>query len=520
MNHQSDEPHCGKDAPWQCGGFLPKSYLFSIDPVEPTPANLREIPLPSGHLFLSPDYYCCVRHWGSGFMALIGHCIDLAEPSNDEAAIVLELLRRATEEGIDAMLAHIDDLFGRFAAVCRVAGDWCVFADACATRTVYFAEDRPAIASHSTMLGDLIGGTPRMEIFQHYWCALPGNASPVAGVRVLPANFALDLASRRMRRFWPRTDRNERAPAVLIDELDRLLDTAANAVAARWKPILSLTAGLDSRLSLSVYHRMPDLVAFTYHRDQRDTTDVEVARRLCERLGIEHRRLVPVEYRCARRAYELIEAIPDCTFDKSVAPIYLDGFQGNDPAVIHVRSSLAEIGRAFWRYHPGMPTTIDPDNWTQVSLARATIGLPKREEAADYMRREMRRFFQAVGYASIDPRSPEIRGYDVWDLVYMEHRMSTWHAQALLGSDMTFDTSILFNSRRILDLLMAVPLPDRRNATLFRMIIARRCPQLSDIPINPRPRRTFGQLAAGAYRQVKRRVRLVQALETRLRLRH
>jgi hypothetical protein len=356
-----------------------------------------------------------------------------------------------------------------------------------------------------------------MDVFRHYWCGLPGNASPVPGVRALPANFVLDPATRTMRRFWPRSPRQERSVQEVINDVDAILRKTAEATAARWKPALSVTAGLDSRLTLSMYHDLPDIVAFTYHRDSADSTDVEVARRLCERLGIEHRPLLPVDRNRGESAYQLIEAIPDCTFDKNVVPIYLSAFQDSNNGVIHVRSSLAEVGRAFWRYHPGMPTTIDSTNWIQVSLAKSTADLPGRAEAADYMRTEMRRFFSTVGYDSVDPHAPEILGYDVWDLVYMEHRMSTWHAQALSGSDMAFDTSILFNSRRLLDLLMSVPLPDRRNATLFRKIIARRCPQISDIPVNPRPRRTFNQLAAGAYRQLKRRAGFVRAIESRLR---
>jgi hypothetical protein len=510
-------PSDGIDLRWRWDGFLPKSYLFSIEPVASRPANLLEVSVPCGQLFVSPDYACCVQRSGSSFIALIGYCIDLENPGGTEADIVSSLLQRAMRDGIDAMLAHTDDLFGRFAVICHIGDDWRAFGDACATRTIYFAEDLSAVASHSTILGDLIGTKPRMEIFRHYWCALPGNASPCAGVRVVPANFMLDLATRKLHRFWPRSPRQERSVSDVFDEVDGILGRTAQAVAARWKPAISLTAGLDSRLSLSVFHGVHDLAAFTYHRDRQDTTDVEIAHRLCQRLGIPHRQLPLVDRSRAESAYRLIEAIPDCTFDKHVAPIYLSAFPESNNAVIHVRSSLAEVGRAFWRYHPGMPTTLDPSNWVHVSLAKSTADLPKRAEAAAYLHEEMRRFFAMVGYDSVDPRSPEIMGYDVWDLAYMEHRMSTWHAQALSGSDMAFDTSILFNSRRLLDLMMSVPLQDRRKATLFHRIIARRCPPIADIPVNPRPRRTLGQLAAGAYRQLKRRTGLVRAIETRFR---
>jgi hypothetical protein len=84
---------------------------------------------------------------------------------------------------------------------------------------------------------------------------------------------------------------------------------------------------------------------------------------------------------------------------------------------------------------------------------------------------------------------------------------------------MAFDTAILFNSRRVLDLLLAAPLADRKNATLLRAILAARCPEIADIPINPRPRRTVGQLFAGACRQTMRRAKVLRSIEQRLRSR-
>jgi hypothetical protein len=513
MSGRPDEPIGTEATLWGWDGFLPRSYLFSADPLAIKPRSLREVAVPRGHLFVSPDYECCVQRLGTSLIILIGHCVDLSEPEKREADIAASLLQQAQHDGIDRMLVQTDDLFGRFAVICHIAGQWHAFADACATRTIYFAEDRAAIASHSTLLGELTGAAPRADIFRHFWCALPGNASPVEGVRILPANFVLDLGTRTIRRFWPRRARVERTTSDVVDEVDSLLGKAADAVVARWKPALSLTAGLDSRLSLSVYHGFRELLTFTYERHSDDTRDFEVARELSRRLGIEHRRLPPVDRSRAQKAYEMADRIVDCAIDRNIAPICLSGLQDIDEPLIHVRSSLAEIGRAFWRYHPGMPTRFDPSNWMQVALAKSKIDLPHRQKAIALMRDEMPRFFSTVGYDSLDPRSPEIMGYDAWDLAYVEHRMSTWHGPALLAYDMISDTSIIFNFRRLLELLLSVPLPDRRQAALFRAIIKRRCPQISGVPINPRPRRSIGQLMTGVYRQLKRRTRLIQAVE-------
>lgn len=496
---------------WAEGEFLPRSFLFSTDPLPQTPAGLQEVKLPQGVLFISPDYACSVGEAETAVVALIGYCFDLRRPDDNEAQLSRRLAELAHRSGLAAMLEDAEDLVGRFAAICRVGERWHVFNDACATRSVFYAEGRPIIASHAMILGELMGEHPRRDLFKHYWCSLPGNLTPVAGVRVMPANFALALESRQLRRFWPRLERRERPAAEVVDELEDVLARTAAATAARYRPALSLTAGLDSRLSLSVYRQVPELVAFTYDRGEHDRTDVEIAARICERLKIEHRRLLPVDRFQAEDMYRVFEAIPEGSFDKSVYPIYAAAFTPNQ--YIHVRSSCAGVGRAFWRKHPGMATTMEPASWIPVSLRRGDEDLPLKEAAADLMREEMGRFFSTLGYDLSTPRAPTMLGYDLWDLVLIEHRLSTWHGPGLLGADAVFDTAILFNSRPVLDLLLAPPLAERKKGTLWHTIIARRLPEIADIPTNPRPARTFGQLFAGAYRQAKRRSNLIRSIE-------
>jgi len=108
-------------------------------------------------------------------------------------------------------------------------------------------------------------------------------------------------------------------------------------------------------------------------------------------------------------------------------------------------------------------------------------------------------------------------GYDAWDLFYWEHRMSTWHAQVLLGSDFAFDTTIIFNSRRILTLLLSAPRNERRKATLFREFIRRRCPEIKDVPINPRGIRDWRRLLLLAYRRARGRVAFIRILDHSIR---
>ncbi|WP_046868959.1 hypothetical protein [Microvirga massiliensis] len=473
---------------------------------------MNDVSVPLGHLQISPDYRCHIAAAEASFLVLIGHCIDLQTPHVSESEIACTLLHTALQGGIEMMLTSSDHLVGRYTAICYAHGKWTVFNDACATRSTYFAEDLSIIASHSTILGEILDREPRTQLFRHYRYSLPGNASPVPRVRVLPANFALDLSSGRLTRFWPREERVERSVEELIDPLERVLVGTADAIASRWTPAVSLTAGIDSRTSLAAFRHIPSTVPFTYDRDAIDAVDVKVAGELCRSLGFEHRRLSVVGREEAPSIYAAVEAMPDYKHFDEASAIYVKAFSGHN--YVHVRSNLAEIGRAFWRKHPVMPTRFSASNWIDIATHQHRRSEPLRQEAVQYMLHEMEAFLDLAGYNVSDPANPLLLGYDGWDLVYWEHRMSTWHAQVLLGSDFAFDTNIIFNSRRALSLLLAAPLKDRIKASLFHEFTNRRCPEIRNIPINPRATpRSLEDLVLGAYRRIRRRVPVLRSLD-------
>jgi len=389
---------------------------------------------------------------------------------------------------------------------------WTVFNDACATRSTYFAEDADIIASHSTLIGRALGREARKELFRHFRYGLPGNVSPVAGVRVLPANFSLDLQSKKLTRFWPRRYRIERSVEELISPLEDVLTRTADAIATRWTPALSLTAGIDSRTTLAAFSHIPSTVPFTYYRGPDDTTDIDIADMLCRSAGFKHRLLAVVGRSDAPSIYDAADAMSDYKHFDEASAIYFKAFsRGN---YIHVRSNLAEIGRAFWRRHPVMPTRFGADNWIDVATHQERQGEPLRRQAMQYMQDEMKAFIDLAGYDLSDPFNPSLLGYDAWDLVYWEHRMSTWHAQVLMGSDFAFDTQIIFNSRAVLDLLMSAPLKDRAKASLFHQFIERRSPDFRNIPINPRSSyRSIEDYVLGVYRRLRRRVPILRSLD-------
>ena len=466
---------------------------------------------PRGQLSVSPDYQCTAQGDETAFVILVGYCFDLRSIERSEADIAMDLLRKGVGEGIDSMLADTDDLVGRYTAICFTGKRWVVFNDAGAMRSTYFAEDAPIIASHSSIIGDLQGRAPRRELFRHYCFGLPGNASPVEGVRVIPPNFELDLESRQLRRFWPRNPRIERPSKVLIGPLVEVLTRTAGGIARRYPPALSLTAGIDSRTTLACFQHVKATVTFTYLAGTDAEVDASIAQKLAAGLGMQHRVLPLVENASGKALTAEVSSLVDFKHLPDLTACYRSAFGGGN--FIHVRSNLGEIGRAFWRKHPVMPKRFAATNWPDIATDRRRAREPLRDVAVEYMREQMHAFIQLAGYDVSDPRNPQLLGYDGWDLVYWEHRMATWHSQLLLGSDYVFDTAVIFNSRRALELLLSAPFAERLNSKLFHMTIEQLIPQVSDIPINPRIRRR--SVLVQLYRRLRRRSALLQAIDRR-----
>jgi hypothetical protein len=452
---------------------FPRSFLFSNHdgPGERVTGGwLARCPLVETHT---------ARHmWSRSFVTILGYAIDLDRPDwreHDIAGHWLAIGRKS----IDDMLAATDTILGRFTAICRIDGQWIVFNDAGATRTTYFTPGaRFWLASHSSLIAEQTGAED-IRAFAHAGrYGLVGNHAPFAGVRVLPPNFWLDPISGRLTRFWPRRDRKEVSVADAYPAFERLLLHSAEQISERWPPAVSLTAGLDSRVSFAAFRRIPNALFFTYRSAPIHITDVNVAREICRRYDRPHRYIPAPPGATKSPVSRLLAKLVDERHAKSVAAGYFRCFA--DGPRIHVRSNLAEIGQTFWWKKrilcAGRPFTAE----TAVRLCAVRNPSPAAVSAfAEYL--------DLLAYDTSDPYNPVLNGYDAWDLYYLEHRMATWHGPLLLGSDVAFDTAILFNSRALIETMLSVDLATRREGVLFKRFITDHAPALTDIPFNPEP---------------------------------
>lgn len=474
-----------EDLPWRgdCSDLLwARGFLLTAHAHRTPVAHWRRKRLGDRWLSWDPRTPIAVAGVGTSWVALLGRAIDLDGYSTDTAAITSALLQ-ARLRSREALLDRIDALSGRYVVI--DGDEHAAFAqtDAAGMRALFYQTDAssPCVASHAGLVAEHIGAGPsafpdpeRLRETEHAY-ALPGRATPFAGVVMLTPNTELDLVEGVVRRCFPREEQERRTTGDVVDAVLPLLRGQLAALTETDRLEVSLTAGLDSRTTLALTRPFADrLVYFTYDPvELQDSSrrgvehDVAIATELAARFGLDHHRIEVKSYKPA----EPLRSVMERNSPRSSYPGLAAAHRDHTPERgLHLRSNLYEIGRAFYRSKREQPTVLKPGYMASLLTKRRSRSAPIREAFAEY-----------VGATGFDEAQ---RLYDPMDLFYWEHRSGMWLNAHLTESDIAFDTFILVNSRLVYRLLLSAPLEDRITGAVFLELIRRNWPEVLDMPVN------------------------------------
>lgn len=460
-----------------CRGFA----MWKDRPCQ-VPSTYQTLQLPSGHIFAHDQVVetSLATTPDGNWMLLSGGAVDVASGEARPSQLVRKLLA-ALAVSEEAFFDGLDLLSGRFVIAYCLGGKVRVLHDACGTRSVFHSiGPEPIVASHFKLVADALGAGPSaiaVAGLPHRY-GYPGRGSPAEGVVMLTPNCLLDLTAGLVRRYFPRgpVPRLNVAdvPHRLIADVRRQL----RAVVDKYPRVTaSLTAGRDSRFTLATsFPFKRSIEYFTYRMSgyEPHEMDARVAQDIAKRLKLRHHLIdVPKSLANSAEFIEFNRAMNLNTYyhhGRAIAYLYWKIFSGRP--TVHLRSNLAEIGRAFYRKsgRPRPPLN-SPEEMTK--LFRPDLSGQNLVEAA------FEDFFEATDFGSI-------YDYDPYDMFYWEHRMGTWHSLIVIESDPAFDTHIVFNVRRILQTMLSLPLKERVRAAAFSDVVARCRPGLSKFPVNPK----------------------------------
>lgn len=401
-------------------------------------------------------------------LLLIGIAINIFDSTLNEAVIANHLLQEWKESKIK-FYESLDDLSGSFLVlVFEKDKGVSVFTDACGTYSVFYSNSPRdfCLSSHPRLVSKCIG--TETSDFQRYWSShsafsaggkyYPANLTEFESVLQLTPNTYVSSTERLPVRYFPRKSLEVNLSYKgIVDLISTALKAQLKNITERFTVTMSLSGGLDSRISLAASKEVKSSIEyFTYsiRGNKYLKTDMDIAQRLAKELSFDHTEIRIKTGDVISQRVKLQRELdsPGNAANNDLTQAYFDQF-GSNPERVHIRSNLMEIARAYYLSNPA--------NSRNAYTPRKISGLFRgktRDELAPVFDKFLRdvQFHKTAG-----------KGYHYSDLFYWEHRMGVFVANVAKRERPIHETVMLFNNRKILNAALSLDIDDRISAKLF-----------------------------------------------------
>ena len=405
---------------------------------------------------------------------LIGHAYDPYTMEADEGRI-LKALAEQYCEGYDWDL--VNELTGIFAMGVVSGGKISFWLDASGMQYGCYGSvgGRQYISSHMQLIGD-IRDLEQDEYaaklvgyrWYHYMMGnyMPGDITCFSELKRIVPNTAVhfDGSEYRVERFYPSREicmcTTEEEYAEVISEACRIMKNTMALIPQKWeRPAISLTGGIDSNTTFAAANGVYDkYTTFSYISMYRESVDAEKAAEISKKFGVPH------------KVYQIPdqnEDIPDFDLYRAIL-IHNDGDIGAfldsdlrkkitliraDVCDVEVKSWISETVRAYAYKYFGkkrFPKSLSPRNYT--SLYKIFLLNRKLVRETD------RRFAEYLEHTRL---KEHLFNYDESDLFVWEMMHGGKCGLDIGVMKSCFDITIPYNNRKLLDLLLRVPLDKR-----------------------------------------------------------
>ncbi|MDP4118080.1 MAG: hypothetical protein Q8873_02685, partial [Bacillota bacterium] len=260
----------------------------------------------------------------------------------------------------------------------------------------------------------------------------------------------------------------------LEEEVSDLMASQIKLLNAKTKIAMSLTAGMDSRLSLAASKDIcADIDYFTFlTKNASHIEDAKIAQQICTENDLKHN-LYQWDNNKNSEGLKEFEYIWERNLGIRrgilwLNKLYIDSFPKDR---IHLRSNIAEVVKC---------DSYDSEKCEPLSAQQLanlyTHTLMKNDDKV------LRKFSEFINITDFTQNN--MYNYDYRDLFEWEYKMCLWHSWLLLESDVSHDTFLLYNNREILSKMLSLPYQDRADKKIFIGMIKRLWPDLLKYPIN------------------------------------
>ncbi|NLA48976.1 MAG: hypothetical protein GX876_05875 [Bacteroidales bacterium] len=468
-----------------------------------TPAEYEELKewqtekIGSHFLYVHPE---CKLEKASGKndLYLVGFFLDPHDSGKKSKDILIDIAREGNIEKYPELLYS---LVGRFVLIIKQNNDFIFFNDACGLKTLYYSTNGNNVyaASQPLLLAKVLK-IDRTKAYDEYFNSeyvkkniehwIPSGLSFYENVFHLVPNHYVRASEKSQIRFYPNKNLPEGEYNDLLNKFSSLLKSIVTTAYNHLDLAFSLTAGWDSRIILSCCKDLREYIMFytLRYRDYGDKhMDIKIPALLSELLKLKYE-----VFDCQKGMSEefsvLYKQNTDMAHLNDWGKIAYGILKTYPQDKVAVKGSCSEIGRCFY-----YPNCKHKKNLTENDIVQLERGWSE----LDFIKEHIKIWF--------NDKKENNYGYDILDLFYWEHRMGSWQAQSQLEWDVVQETFTPFNSRELLDLMLAVNPTYRKtdNPALYRDTMKILWQDVLFVPINPIPlKKRLRKIIVGLFKPI------------------
>jgi hypothetical protein len=415
--------------------------------------------------------------------SIIGHAYNPFDMKHRETEILTDCID-AYKQGMKVFFDKVSELTGVHLIILNdtkrlIAVQDCTGIKACCYGRV---NNHIYLTSHPQMVGDIcnLQIDPFVRQLTDKWFFrfgqqfLPGNLTPYRELKRLGPNTYLDFSDRyQVYRFYPTGPHRELTP----DEYDGILKLIRELMGRnielcthKWKrTAISLSGGIDSKTTLACANGLYDrLKYFSFHCKPAELTDAKAARRICEKIGVEHA-IYPISGTNRQiKDYGVLKKIISHNISYIGVPpeheirkyIYLYRLNDFD---VELKSWVSEIGRAIWgrKYGFEFPKVLTPRHFSIFQTRYIFAPLLLRESEGYY-----KEYLKQISLER------PLYNYEHTDIYSWEFAFGAW-GQRIFTSQEIFRhaVTIPINNRKLIDMFLWFPHECRKNDMVHRELI-------------------------------------------------
>ena len=424
-------------------------------------------------------------------IALIGHAYDPFRGISSEEKLISALLEQYNSKEKNRFRTLLNQLTGIFTIFLFDQDGIHIIGDPSCIQTTFYTvyQDTLYVSSHTDLLGILLDleWDPYVKrlvgyrFFHLLGNSLPGDLTQFQEVKRLVPNHEVVIfqdKTIRVERFYL-PHRLHVSDDEIVSAVADLMHKNLELISKKWKkPAISLTGGCDSKTTLACANGLYDRFSyFSYISSEAEKVDAEAAHTICKALNLSH---IIYEIPEVDSAFPEIETVRKLLYQNTgrirqsnVNDVRKRAFFADTKEFdVEVKSWVSEVGRAYYskRFHgrtrfgsfptPRKCTTLYKFFFHNRKLVRDTDKV-----FACYLKKYFRT-------AKTDP-------VEWQDQFFWEFRVPSWNGLVITGEHRySFDITIPYNNRRILELLLSTSLDKRIHDNIYAKIREKMNPEI------------------------------------------